>query len=442
MSLQNILVIIFVLLCNFLLLVFWLNNHKVAHFASILRIYLPYILPCFFLFFWFFIFFIYKFPVTGDVVNFFIPQGRLAFQGMIPNKDFPSSYMPLYPYVLGFIDLFWTNDLSIGLFFTLSLCLLSVVLFNIIKNNNKFLFIMIVGLCNSVILLLGVGYQQDEIFVLLLIFLSLFSLTKKKYFLTGFLIGASVLLSKITLIIFWIPFFLLSSKKKNYLFGLMVSFIPVMIFFLIAGFSPMKMLGQESLAIVPPSLITLSRFLPFIYNLLNSYPYLIYVGNMLVLGIISIFVITNKREIGYDLYYQFGMLAVFWLIFVLLSFKALTSYRILVIVFIPFIVEVFRSKSPTLPILFVIYSSLVSVHVMFFEDWAKITRKYIDLASIPAANLHQFIILSAIEVSIVLLEILWVYLSLRIIFPSKSLLNSQNENSSLEGLPSIIVNQL
>jgi hypothetical protein len=153
-------------------------------------------------------------------------------------------------------------------------------------------------------------------------------------------------------------------------------------------------------------------------------------------------VITNKREIGYDLYYQFGMLAVFWLIFVLLSFKALTSYRILVIVFIPFIVEVFRSKSPTLPILFVIYSSLVSVHVMFFEDWAKITRKYIDLASIPAANLHQFIILSAIEVSIVLLEILWVYLSLRIIFPSKSLLNSQNENSSLEGLPSIIVNQL
>ena len=439
MSLQNFLVIIFVIICNLFLLVFWSNKKKVTHYFSIIEDYLPYGLPFFFISIWVFIFIIYKFPITGDVVNFFIPQGRLALQGLIPNKDFTSFYMPLFPYLLGAVDLMWKNDLSIGLFFTLSLCLLSFVFFRIIKHNRRFLLLMVVGLCNSVILLLGIGHQQDEIFILLMVFLSLFSLINKNYFLTGMLLGLTVLLSKITLIIFWIPFFLLSAKKKNYLLGLFVSTVPVMLFFIISGFSPVRMVGQESIASVPPSLISLTRFIPSVYNQLISYPNLLYVGDMLVLGIISIFMIKNKRQNSNDLNYQFSMLTVFWLVFVLLSLKALTSYRLLIIVFIPFIIEAFRSKLSFLPFLFATYSSLVSVYVMFYEDWARITRKYVDFSLVPAKNLYQFIILSAIEILIVLIEIIWVYLSLRIIFSGESSLVYQKGNTSLVESSSAVV---
>lgn len=433
MSLQSTLVLIGTLIINFTLAFFWMQWKKIHPFIIRFEKYTPLLIIVTLLATWAFIFLIYKFPISGDVVNFFIPQGKQAFSGSIPNRDFASSYMPLFPYIIGSIYFVWQDSRSLGLFFTICICIFFTLFFYFLRKKKIYAsdnsMLLTVGLLNSTVLILGIGYQQDECYILLLIgFLLIASVNKWDLF-TGIIAGFTLVLTKSTIIILLIPFLLLCEKKRDFLIGVSAITIPVLGLFLMLGFSPVMMLMGESTAIVPPSLITNFRAIPPIYLFFTSKPLITYFLNISVLGIVGIFVI--QKHINYSFRNLLSLLIVIWLLFLIMSLKSLTSYRLLVIPFIPFVLDIYRQRWKSIPIYFSIYCSLVSIHTMFYEDWNKITRTNPYFSMIPNDHLPQYIILTSIEFLIVYFEIVWIFFALKSITKNSDEQDVSNSMASM-----------
>lgn len=416
MALQATLVLIGTLISNVILTIIWIQWNRIRPIVIGFEKYTPIIITIGLLSIYIFIFFIYKFPITGDVVNFFIPQGLQAWSGQIPNRDFPSSYMPLFPYVTGAIYSIYRDEHILGLFFTLCMCIFAFLFPVFLRQMQIFetsqSVLLINGFLNSAIWVLGIGYQQDELYTILLLGLLFITFNKKLDFLTGIIAGFVLFLTKITTVIFWLPFFLLSNKKSEFVAGLSFSTIPIMGLFLALGFSPAKMLSQESTAVVPPSLITNFQIIPSIYLFLHDHPLIPYFINVVILGLIGIFIL--KKRPNRSPLKLLSLTTAIWLIFIVLSLKSLTSYRILVIPLIPFILEVYRQRWKWVPFCFAAYCSLISIHVMFYEDWDRITKIHLISQAVPQDQMLHYVILTMIEIFITIFEVFWIFLALKI----------------------------
>jgi len=431
LTLQSSFVVVGVLAINFSLAAFWMNLEKLQPILLRYRNHLPLFVTLIFLATWIFIFWVYKFPVSGDVLSFFIPQGVKALSGSIPNRDFTSSYMPLFPYLMGLVYKVYPDSYALGFFFTLCLIAFSFIFYYLLRspqNVGSKAGLFLVGLLNSVVLLLGIGYQQDECFILLLIGLLFLAVERKYYFMAGIMAGLTLFLTKLTSVVFWLPCLLFIGKRKELLKGASLSTFPVLAVFLLLGFSPMTMLSGESAAVVPPSLITNLRLIPPLYLFFRSSPLIPYFFNALVLSGFCILIL--RRQIRYSFRDLFGLVVILWLLFLILSLKSLTSYRLLVIPFIPFVLDVYRHERKYLPIYFAVYCSLVSIHYMFYEDWNKITVLHPYFSTLPATQVPQYVILTTIELLITGFEIAWVFLA------TKSIVLSSDEQNVTNPLPS------
>lgn len=424
---QNIIVISGVLIVNIALAVIWSNWDQIK--IRLLKIdkYVPYVILLIFLSVWIFVFLIYKFPVSGDVKNFFIPQGEKVLQGFIPNRDFTSSYMPLFTYVLGAIYHLWPNEYSIGLFFTICLVIFIFIfswLLNMIlpKSHSKVTLIMLIGLLNSVLLILGIAYQQDECFILMLFSILIIVSQKKGDFFTGLVAGLFLCLTKITMIILLIPLYIFAKKKKFFFLGWGISTVLIIGYFITQGFSPMRMISGESNAIVPPSLITSFHLIPGVLKVIKINSNIVYIIAILVL-VYSSYLLVKRKNLSFNSFP--AVLIIIWLIFLLFSLKSLTSYRVLIIPFIPFVLDKFIDKQKKIPYSFAIYCSLVSIYMMFYEDWGKITKLSLNYFTLSQVQQTHYIILSVFELLIVLFEILWIYLALKSITSSKDEMKDQ-----------------
>ncbi len=418
---QNLIVFSGVLIINFALAMIWSNWDQIK--VRLLKIdkYIPYVILVIFLSVWIFVFLIYKFPVSGDVKNFFIPQGEKVLQGFIPNKDFTSSYMPLFTYVLGAIYYLWPNEYSIGLFFTICLVvfifIFSWILYKILpKDHSKATLILLIGALNSVLLVLGIAYQQDECFILMLFSILIIVSQKKGDLFTGVVSGLFLCLTKITMIILLIPFFIYAKKKKDFILGWGISTVLTLGYFITQGFSPLRMISGESNAIVPPSLITSFHLIPGVLKVIENNSNVVYAVAILVLAYSS-YLFLKRKSLSFNSFP--AVLIVIWLIFLLLSLKSLTSYRVLIIPFIPIVLDKFIDKHKKIPYSFALYCSLVSIYMMFYEDWGKITKLSLNYFTLSQVQQTHYIILSVIELLIVLFEILWTYLALKSITSSK-----------------------
>lgn len=436
MTLQSTLVLIGTLISNVTLTIIWTQWNRIRPFVIRFEKHTSIIIAIGLLSVYIFIFFIYKFPITGDVVNFFIPQGIQALSGQIPNRDFSSSYMPLFPYITGAIYSMYEDEHILGLFFTLCMCVFAFLFpvflrqMQIFEASQKVLLIN--GFLNSAIWVLGVGYQQDELYTILLLGLLFITFNRKLDFLTGIITGFVLLLTKITTVIFWLPFFLLSNKKSEFVAGLGFSTIPIMGLFIALGFSPTRMLAQENTAVVPPSLITNFQVIPSIYLFLHSNPLVPYFINMVILGLIGVFVL--KKKPSRSPLNLLNLTTAIWLLFILLSLKSLTSYRILVIPLIPFILEVYRQRWKWIPFCFAAYCSLISIHVMFYEDWDRITKIHLISQVVPPDQRLHYVILTMIEFFITIFEVFWVSLALKTILDTSSDIKYQTNPQSHSGI--------
>ncbi len=70
------------------------------------------------------VFFIFHIPPRGDIPSFYWDQALYVLQGLLPYRDFPSSYAPLHAFLDAAIMRVWFSPLAIILFSLLAECLL------------------------------------------------------------------------------------------------------------------------------------------------------------------------------------------------------------------------------------------------------------------------------------------------------------------------------
>ena len=150
---------------------------------------------------WAGIFLVYGFPVSGDVKQFYQPQGRAALSGRIPNADFTSWYMPGFAYLMGTVDYFGARDLSIPFFLILCFALASLLLPGHFRNAGKepeaAWILTVAGVLNGASWVLAVGYQQDEALLLLLAVITMLLIFDDREMTAGVVLGLGLFFTKI-----------------------------------------------------------------------------------------------------------------------------------------------------------------------------------------------------------------------------------------------------
>lgn len=365
---------------------------------------------------WFGIFVVYRFPVSGDVKLFFQPQGRLAMAGGVPTVDFKSSYMPLFPYVMGIVDAVWSDEHAIGLFFTACLLfsafLLLRILYRVGYSADIAATLTTVGVLNGATWFLVIGYQQDEALIFLFVVLAVWLTVRANSLSTGITIGLGLLTTKVLFLILGLVLLFQSRRPWRFLLGTVLVTVPTMLLFLNLGFSPAKMVMSESQALNSPSFIALFSAIPLVYATIKTnlwIPYLIS-GFWCASIAIGFGFVRNKLSDSQDqVRFLAYVLIAAWLGFLMFSPKSLTSYRIPTMVLLPIAIQPLVEKRSWLIALFCIYSTAVGVQYMFYEDW--IGEPYAQFIAVHLRNWETFMRLAVvlvIDTVILFSEVVWI----------------------------------
>lgn len=149
---------------------------------------------------------------------FFQPKGRRAMRGDLPNVDFQSSYMPLFPYVMRIVDKIWPNDLAIPLFFGICFVAAGLLLrqFLIEAGTTTVLAssLFLIGMFNGATWFLSIGCQQDEVMIVLFQITAILLLLRNQPVASGTALGFGLFTTKV---LFLIPAaaIILQSKKSR-----------------------------------------------------------------------------------------------------------------------------------------------------------------------------------------------------------------------------------
>jgi len=375
MTIQNILVITFTLFLNTAVILIFRNIFPLfERFNS--KYYFS-----FYIFFsafwiasiWFGIFVVYRFPVSGDVILFFQPQGRAAMSGGIPTVDFNTSYMPLFPYITGLVDkIFLGNIYGIGIFFVICLWIDILLLWKIFRieytDSEKMVFGLI-AIINGAITILSIGYQQDETWMLLWLEIGIFLLIEKKEWISGIIMGIGLLTTKILFGIFCITLFFIAQDRYKFVFGISLPIILIGALLLTLGVDPWTIINVEAGAFAPPSLISIISFSYDITKFIHHHPLLIrsFLGIIIITIIV---VISKKHNNNFSVNIAIRIVMIAWLIFLILSQKSLTSYRIPLLIFLPFLLKLSKG-SFWVDIVWIIYNFAIAIEYMLYEDYVR-----------------------------------------------------------------------
>lgn len=354
-----------------------------------------------------FIFYIVKFPISGDVSLYFIPQAESVLRGEIPTRDFQTSYMVLFPYVLASVFSVWNNPKSIGMFFTICLVIFSFLFTSIVKKYSEkdHLWIVLSGMLNSSILILGIAYQQDELLILMLIGLLLFFWQSNSgEIIIPVVAVITVLATKITTAVLLPPFLILGSQKtkKISIFSIIILLSTALLLFF--GVKIFDGLTGESTALVPPNIFSSLKFIPEQISYIGKLSKYIYLSEAVII-FAFVMLLFKKNFFSQDQTITLVIsICLLWLLFLVFSPKSLTSYRLVLIPFVPLLISNLCFKKVKISMaIFMLYSFLVSIHVMLYEDWGKISLHPQNIAD-QMGSVH-FYALSVIEVSITILEL-------------------------------------
>lgn len=317
------------------------------------------------------IFIIYGFPVSGDVMLFYQPQGKMAASGLAPTRDFKTSYMFFFPYLMGFIDILGHgNILSIPLFLTIVSIFNSLILLKILEKNFSFgesSKIIIVGFFAVPQWLYGIGYQQDEILLLFFVLTSIWLLSKGENVASGIFLAIGFWITK-SLFALTILAFILFVRQKRFLISLGATIIFLGFVALSMGFLPFEMLKAEATSLGPPSIGNLFLMYSPLRHIYSQYSFVFYLF-LLTISLLPLLILnTQKGSSAIDLIMAYTIV---WSIFLCLSPKSLPPYRLLIYPFISIILykTIFsQSKSKWIHLAwFYFYSTALSIHSVIYE---------------------------------------------------------------------------
>lgn len=361
---------------------------------------------------WVAIFVVHGFPVSGDVVAFYRPQGRAAMAGQIPIADFRSSYMPLFPYMVGLVDRAWSNDLSIPLFITVCYAALQVLWLQALSvggtTANMSARLSLVACLNGAMWFLGIGYQQDEILLALFVASAILLTLQGRERTAGAMLGLGCLGTKTLLAVAAVGVVCASRRRLSMLAGMAATVVPVTALFVWLGWSPLEMMRAEARSLQPPSLTVLAAAVPGIYQEVRSH---LWIAQAAIVVWLAAMLVWCRPRIGVTpLEALAAGVAAAWLVFLLLSPKSLSSYRLVILPFVPLLVPA-RARFVAL---FVLYSTAVGVQYMLYEDWVyQPYALFLARDGIGAAAYARVATLVSLDLIIVASEMTWLALALR-----------------------------
>ncbi len=182
---------------------------------------------------------------TWDLRGYFYVQGDGILHGLLPYRDFPSSFSPPFSYLLALPLLFWNHPLAINILFTLFD--LAVLVLGFYYTQNWFgekkarLFALQYSLI-PIIWLFVVFWNQDEAITAIFLLLSMWFVKNDREDLAILAIGLGFLFTKFLFILFaLVPLSMFKNKLRGFLLVVLLICIGYVPFILLLGadiFSP------------------------------------------------------------------------------------------------------------------------------------------------------------------------------------------------------------
>lgn len=202
------------------------------------------------------ILFLFVFVIIGqkpqsDLPAYYYPQAKNVLKGLLPYKDFITSYSPLFPYFTAIPLIIYDSVKSI-VFFSIIIELLSVFFWykislkNLgeITSNN----ILLIYTFNPIPIILVAISGQNQIWLSLFLGLTFYLILKEKHYFAGLCFALGFLVTKFLILIFLLPLIFFYKNIKNFLLGFLTPVIIIYSGLLIFGFDfliPIKIEGND-----------------------------------------------------------------------------------------------------------------------------------------------------------------------------------------------------
>lgn len=162
------------------------------------------------------IFLVFHVAPRGDIPGFYFPEGSAALRGLLPYRDFASSYAPLHPFMDGALLFLWHSPLVIILF---AICV-EGVLFRLWLRVGSDLFpepllrkAAVLYLTSALSLQFVTIDGQDNVVIALLVLLALWLAMRSKDLASGALTALGVVIVKL-IPLFYAPVFFAGRKRR------------------------------------------------------------------------------------------------------------------------------------------------------------------------------------------------------------------------------------
>lgn len=171
------------------------------------------------------IFFVLRIAPRGDIPAYYWSEANSVLRGLLPYRDFVSSYAPLHSYIDAAAIRIWHTPLAIILLAILAETVLLPLWFRFGRNllsETEIRTATLLYLTSTVSLQFVAIDGQDTVVVAVFLALSLFFLTRQKELLSGASTGAAVASIKFLPLLFAPAFFLSLPKRWRWTLGLAI----------------------------------------------------------------------------------------------------------------------------------------------------------------------------------------------------------------------------
>ncbi len=317
------------------------------------------------------VFAVLRCPAQGDVARYYYPAACNVLHGLLPNHDFTSSYAPLFSYVSALPVCCWHSPLSIILFtILLELCALyfwialaEETFGKIISCQAALLYVF-----NPLSLVNTAVFGANQVWLALLLAISLAVLYKRRALLSGIMLGAGLVMVK-ALAVLCVPAMLAATvEKKKWLAGFLLPVLSVTGICLLLHIDVLAPLSIESLRYTSGNLPYLFS-LAGIDNTMGSVHLLSYL--LLACLLVIMFLLAYQKNLCADKRSSIHLISLTMVLFMLVSCKSFTTYLLLALFPICLSLCALRT-SRWMPLLFIVWSTVALCEPSI---WIRLVKK-------------------------------------------------------------------
>lgn len=175
-------------------------------------------------------FLILRLEPRGDVPSFYLLDALDVTRGLLPYRDFPTSYAPLHPYLDALLLHLWHSPLSMILFAILAEIVMVPLWVRIARQfivEDELRVAALLYLTSTISLQFVTIDGQDNVIIALLLALALFLLRRNAPLTAGLSIGAGIAAIKFLPLIYAPVFFFTSRRRWLIALGALLLIVPI-----------------------------------------------------------------------------------------------------------------------------------------------------------------------------------------------------------------------